>query len=61
MGRPKKSPCDGCVYWRSIVNSGYRGTDGRCCHFLLDTGISRFAMGAWGKCTVKRERNRERE
>jgi hypothetical protein len=40
--------CRGCIYWRLLGD----GTERRCCHYILDTGISH-TEDENGVCLVK--------
>lgn len=51
-----KHRCTGCIYWRTLGKGEDRGISNHACHYFLDTGRTRFSMGAWGECTVRKER-----
>lgn len=48
--------CDGCVYWKSAAYGDSR-SGLKCCHFFLDTLVTRRSACGWvGPCTVRREK-----
>lgn len=54
MGNTKSSECNGCTHWKPLYPSSAGGTY-PACHYCIDTGRTRYSMGAWGKCTVKED------
>lgn len=56
MSNPKASECKGCTHWKPLYSSTGKG-EYRACNYFFDTGATRLSMGAWGKCTVREEKN----